>query len=46
MKCFGGHDRVDPGAEHISHPEPWHERPCGMQVYVPNRTAVAYAPVT
>jgi len=40
---FGGHDRLDRNMEHFTIPEGCANRKCSLRLYIPSRTAVAYA---
>ncbi|EDQ91684.1 uncharacterized protein MONBRDRAFT_17492 [Monosiga brevicollis MX1] len=42
-ETFGGHQRIDGETIHFTEGQPWHERPHSMLVYLPARTAVAFA---
>lgn len=39
---FGGHDRMDRKAKHLTHPEGFAGRNYYFQIYIPSRTAVIY----
>lgn len=40
---FKGHNRVDKSTEHHTTPEEWNGRPYWIQIYIPCRTAIAFA---
>lgn len=39
---FGGFSRNSSAAEHFSVPEPWHDRPAYVLLYIPSRSACVY----
>lgn len=40
---FGGHNRLDPNAEHFTFPEPYAGRRNSMLVYIPSRVGLVFA---
>lgn len=40
---FGGHKRLDHSTEFWSRDEPWDNRPCSLQVYIPSRVVICLA---
>eukprot|EP00041_Stephanoeca_diplocostata_P029464 m.870296 g.870296 ORF g.870296 m.870296 type:complete len:136 (+) comp23565_c1_seq9:246-653(+) len=41
---FGGHARIAQGGKYFTTPDPWNNRPCSLQIYLPARTAIVLTP--